>query len=181
MISQESWVIIVLGMAYALAEAIQLLYMGYQSRRTANLIDSLLNDAEVGGRILRNGFIGMIKQLKEDPEAMILWDEFRLQTYHAVCDGMDRLASDEHAQERVGELMEISGHVLSQTMRPVINDVIHSSLNEVQQTASKVVNKHIDQEFAWLPKKYRKFAAKYLGDKSESQTQQKAESGLAPL
>lgn len=88
---ENTVLIIVLGLAYALIEAAQLLYVAFQAKRTADALDRLTSDEELAGRILKNGFVGMSKLLKEDEQArneffglVSIMGEI---AYHAAVDG----------------------------------------------------------------------------------------------
>lgn len=177
MISSESWIIIIFGFGYAIAEAIQLLYLGIQSRKTARRLDELTDPKKLG-EIIGQSLINAVKHIKESDEASVIWDELRYQAYEAAIEGLKTLSTDTRGQEQVGELMEISGHVVAQAMQPILENTIA----KITTTAAKQVDKAIDQEFAWLPKKWRKAAAKIAGAEENKRTgESKTSNGFAPL
>lgn len=65
----DTTLILLMGMVYAVGEAIQLIYMAYQQKRTADLIDGILNDKELGGRIMTNALVGLSESLQDDEQS----------------------------------------------------------------------------------------------------------------
>lgn len=68
--------IILMGSAYAAIEAVQLILLIRQSKRTADALDRLLDpESEEAGVIATNFFVGMSKRIRADPQAQQAFGE----------------------------------------------------------------------------------------------------------
>jgi len=67
--------IMLMGGIYALIEAVQLIMLISQTKRTADTLDLLINDKEVAGAILKNGFVGMSEAIRKDPDSQQAFGE----------------------------------------------------------------------------------------------------------
>lgn len=70
-------IIILMGASYATIEAIQLILLIHQSKRTADALDRLLDPmSEEAGIIATNFFVGMSNRIRSDPQAQQAFGEF---------------------------------------------------------------------------------------------------------
>lgn len=67
--------IFLFGVSYGAIEVLQWLYMSFQQKRTADLIDGLINDDKIAGKILLNGMKGLTREL-ESPDGQAAYNKF---------------------------------------------------------------------------------------------------------
>jgi len=70
-------VILGMGAAYAIIEAVQLILLIHQTKRTADTLERLMDpESETAGRIAENFFLGMSRRIRESPEAQAEFGNF---------------------------------------------------------------------------------------------------------
>lgn len=154
----DTHLIILMGLAYAIGEALQLIYLAYQQKRTADLIDSILHSEKLAGSILKNGFVGMAKELETDEEAQKAFFSLVGASGQAVLAAADQnkeliaeivkagaigfansLSKDEEAQKAFFSLIAAMGKV---------------GMESAQAQVTEKIEKKIKTEFP-VPKKFR--------------------------
>lgn len=68
---------LIMGAAYACIEAVQLIGVYLQTKRTADLVTLLMDPkSDVAGKMAENFFLGMSRRIRESPEAQKEFGEF---------------------------------------------------------------------------------------------------------
>lgn len=109
------------------------------NRRTANALETLTHDEKIAGQILRNGFVGMSKALREDPEAASEFFGMISESGKVVLsESIKRLKEDPQAASEFFSLVYECGKVVFQNSKEVVVDDIKKKIAKEIPVPKKV-------------------------------------------